>query len=79
MNEERRAQYAKRVSFQREFGSSIDPDMYENMDALEWELTGMPTCMLAWSSIRYYSSHFTQERRRSYAILHHRRTNWTMH
>jgi len=47
LNEERRAQYTKRVSFERDFGSSIDPDMYENMDTLEQELTGAPTCLLA--------------------------------
>ena len=40
LNEAHRSQYAKRVLFEREFGSSIDPNMYEDMDALEWEFTG---------------------------------------
>ncbi|KAF8526614.1 hypothetical protein BU17DRAFT_82746 [Hysterangium stoloniferum] len=40
LNEIRRSQHAKRVSFERDFGSSIDPDMYEDMETLELDLTG---------------------------------------
>ena len=40
LNETHRAQHATRVSFEREFGSSIDPNMYEDMNALEKEYTG---------------------------------------
>ncbi|KAF8590733.1 hypothetical protein K439DRAFT_1627473 [Ramaria rubella] len=47
MNETRRSQYAKRLSFEQEFGSSIDPAMYEDMNTLEWELTGQASALHA--------------------------------
>ncbi|KAF8495029.1 hypothetical protein JB92DRAFT_3147043 [Gautieria morchelliformis] len=40
LNEAHRSHYAQRVSFEAEFGSSIDPNMYEDMNTLEWEFTG---------------------------------------
>ncbi|GJJ10221.1 hypothetical protein Clacol_004447 [Clathrus columnatus] len=40
MNEMRRSKHSRNLSFELEFGSSIDPNMYEDMDALEEEFTG---------------------------------------
>ncbi|KIJ42415.1 hypothetical protein M422DRAFT_48254 [Sphaerobolus stellatus SS14] len=43
MNEIRRKKHSERVSFEQEFGSSIDPNMYDDMAELEQELTGKVT------------------------------------
>lgn len=47
LNEIRQSRHAMNVSFEREFGSSIDPSMYEDMNALEEGFTGNQSKMVS--------------------------------
>jgi hypothetical protein len=55
LNEAHRSKYAQRVSFEEEFGSSIDPNMYEDMNTLEWEFTGTIDFQLTTPSTQHLS------------------------